>query len=148
MKINKNILYYDYRFCHLSTAKYGDKVAPHKPLLLLSLIDLIEKGVITSPQVELSEDLVVTFQRNANLYTKGIEHFHPNIGMPFFYMRNEPFWQLVPKVDGISPTANTITSLRRHYICANIDDELFLLLQNPKNRDTLRSTLKEKYFQL
>lgn len=120
MIINKNILYYDYRFCHLSTAKHGDKVAPHKPLLLLSLIDLIETGVITSPQVELSKELQDAFQRNANLYTKGIEHYHPNIGMPFFYMRSEPFWKLVPKVDGVTPTANTIASLRRHYAHAKL----------------------------
>lgn len=141
----KDLSYYQFCFINLSVSRFGDKVAPHKPLLLLSLIDLIEADVITSPQVELSEDLVGMFQRNADLFAKDIKHYRPNIGMPFYYMRSEPFWQLVPKVDGVTPVANTITSLRQHYAHAKIGDELFTLLQDSTTAQTLRETLIETY---
>jgi len=146
LKVNKNILYYEFRFSHLSTNKVGDKVAPHKPLLLLSVIDLIEKGIINSPIIELSDALVDAFERNANIYVSGIEHFKPNIGMPFFYMRSEPFWKLIPKDDDVTPVANTIPSLRKYYAHARIEDELFQLLQDSAAAQSLQSTLIETYF--
>lgn len=145
LKGNKNILYYEFRFSHLSTNKVGDKVAPHKPLLLLSVIDLIEKGIINSPIIELSDALVDAFERNANIYVSGIEHFKPNLGMPFFYMRSESFWKLVPRVDVVTPVVITISSLRRHYSHAKIDDELFQLLQNQVTAQPLRRVLIETY---
>lgn len=145
LKVNKNILYYEFRFSHLSTNKVGDKVAPHKPLLLLSVIDLIEKGIIYSPIIELSDALVDAFERNANIYVSGIEHFKPNIGMPFFYMRSEHFWELIPKDDGVTPVANTVPSLRKHYSHAKIDDELFRLLRDSAIVQSLRQVLMETY---
>ena len=145
LKVKKNILYYEFRFSHLSTNKVGYKVAPHKPLLLLSVIDLIEKGIINSPIIGLSDALVEAFKRNAIIYASEIEHFKPNIGMPFFYMRSEPFWELIPKDDGVTPVANTIPSLRKHYFHARIDDELFQLLQNQATAQSLRRVLIETY---
>lgn len=145
LKVNKSIVYYEFRFSHLSTAKSGNKVAPHKPLLLLSVIDLIETGIIISRIIELSDALVESFKRNANIYASGIEYFKPNIGMPFFYMRSEPFWELIPKDDGVTPVANTIPSLRKHYTHARIDDELFQLLQDPATAQSLRRVLIETY---
>jgi len=145
LKVNKNILYYEFRFSHLSTNKVGYKVAPHKPLLLLSVIDLIETGIINSSIIELSDALVESFKRNADIYASGIEHFKPNIGMPFFYMRSEPFWKLIPKIDGVIPVANTIPSLRKHYNHARIDDELFQLLQDQIAIQSLRQVLIETY---
>ena len=32
--------------------------APHKPLLLLAMLDLVHRGVITAPFIEVSGDLV------------------------------------------------------------------------------------------
>lgn len=145
LKVNKNILYYEFRFSHLSTNKVGDKVAPHKPLLLLSVIDLIEKGIINSPIIELSDALVDAFERNANIYVSGIEHFKPNLGMPFFYMRSESFWKLIPRVDGVTPMVNTISSLRKYYSHARIDDELYQLLQVSAAAQSLRQVLIETY---
>ena len=145
LKVNKNILYYEFRFSHLSTNKVGDKVAPHKPLLLLSVIDLIETGIINSPVIELSDALVESFKCNAKIYASGIEHFKPNIGMPFFYMRSELFWELIPKVDGVTPIANTIPSLRKHYSHARIDDELYQLMLDSAIAQSLRRVLIETY---
>ncbi len=147
LKVNKNILYYEFRFSHLSTNKMGYKVAPHKPLLLLSVIDLIEKGIINSPIIELSDALVEAFKRNAIIYASEIEHFKPNIGMPFFYMRSEPFWELIPMVDGAHQKTTVVSTLRKHYKYAVIDQQLFELLSKPDARQQLRYVLIKTYLE-
>lgn len=143
--LTKNLSYYEYCFINLVVNRHNGQVAPHKPLLLISLIDLITDGSITSPIIELSDALVDDFERNANIYVSGTEHFKPNLGMPFFYMRSEPFWKLMSRVDGVTPVVNTISSLRRHYSHAKIDDELFQLLQDSAAAQSLRQVLIETY---
>ena len=143
--LTKNLSYYEYCFINLVVNRHNGQIAPHKPLLLISLIDLITDGSITSPIIELSDALVDAFKRNASTYVSGIEHFKPNLGMPFFYMRSESFWKLIPRVDGVTPVVNTISSLRKYYSHARIDDELFQLLQNQATAQSLRFTLIETY---
>ena len=38
LNFEHNLLYYNYRFSHLKTAKAHGQVAPHKPLLLLAVM--------------------------------------------------------------------------------------------------------------
>ncbi len=137
----RDLAYYQYCFLNLRVNKVANKLSPHKPLLLLSVIDLVETGTITSTRVTLSKELIETFATNALLYASHLDHFHPNIGMPFFYMRSEPFWKLVPKEEGVIPIANTLQSLHRYYKYAEIDRELFDLLLNDDNRQQLRNIL-------
>ena len=49
---------YTMLFSTLHTAKVKGQKAPHKAILLLTIIDLVEKGIITSSCIELSEELV------------------------------------------------------------------------------------------
>ena len=68
--------------------------APHKPFVLLSVMDLIAQGQITKNFIEPSLELVEIF----NLYwarimpvrTKG------NMAYPFPRLKNDGFWNLVP----------------------------------------------------
>ena len=140
-----NISYYNYCFCHLSVAMKAGKPAPHKALLLLSVIDLVETGIITSPIIELSNELILAFSKNAKLYANNIDFFKPNIGMPFYYMRSESFWELIPIIEGKCPISNTVTSFHKNYLYAQIDIELFEILNNEEYRNILRDTLIEKY---
>ena len=69
--------------------------APHKPILLLSLIQLIANGVITSNRIFITSDLLLTFKQNWNNL---VETSHTrNFSLPFFHLRSEPFWYLVSK---------------------------------------------------
>lgn len=47
----KDFQYYKDCFLNLHTAKAKKIPAPHKPLLLLSIIDLVEHGFITSNKI-------------------------------------------------------------------------------------------------
>ena len=70
--------------------KYGK--APHKPIFLLTLIELIEQQLITANRVVISPELVATFKENFALLVNA-----PNkddFTQPFFYLKNEGIWFL------------------------------------------------------
>jgi putative restriction endonuclease len=58
---DKNIDYYLYQFAQLRIDRSHGRPAPHKPILLLSIIELIERGIITSNEIELTPEIVSTF---------------------------------------------------------------------------------------
>lgn len=139
--------FYIERFGKLKTAYSKSRPAPHKALLLLSVIELIEKGVITSPKILLSDALVETFNSNSMQLFQD-DFFKPSIGQPFFFMKSEPFWNLVSENTAdldLKATSYSIKNLRSKYRYALIDTELFVLLQNPSNRARLQDALVNKY---
>lgn len=143
----KGLGFYIERFGMLRTAFSKSRPAPHKALLLLSVIDLIEKGIVTSSKIELSDALIKTFKSNAKALFKD-DFFKPSIGQPFFFMKSEPFWQLVAndvsdlKLKSIS---FSVVNLRKRFRYALIDTDLFVLLKDNSNREVLRDVLLNKY---
>ena len=59
--------YLDY-FASLHTNTQKGVKAPHKAIMLLSVIDLVEYGGITSNKIEFSERLEMQFQHNWSRY--------------------------------------------------------------------------------
>ena len=145
--MTKDLEYYKDCFSSLNTMKKCGKPAPHKALLLLSIIDLIERGVITDCRVPLSDDLVRQFKRNTSALLGESKLFQPIANYPYYHMKSEPFWQLVAnpncQIDKISNYS--LPNLRANIAYARIDEELFNLLQNPNVRAKLRVTLITKY---
>lgn len=139
-------------FCSLHTNKQKGMPAPHKAVLLLSVIDMIEAGVVRSNEIELSERLELCFKHNWDRYIGRSVIFAPKIGTPFFHLHSEPFWSLVPFVGG-EETIETlrkgnpyaIGTMRKHFRCAKIDRELFDLLKDEDVRAKLRTTLITSY---
>ena len=82
--------------------------APHKPLLLLAVLDLVQRGVITSPFIAVTGDLV-ELNELFNLYWRRIIPLGQtsSIAFPFSRLDREPFWELVPQPGmTITPTIN------------------------------------------
>ena len=126
--------------------------APHKPILLLALIDLVARGVITSPFIEISGDLV-ELNELFNLYWRRImpPGQTSSIAFPFSRLNSEPFWELVPLPGReITPAAvnnvSTVTQLRALALGARLDSDLFLYLQTPASRAALREALLRSCF--
>jgi putative restriction endonuclease len=123
--------------------------APHKPFLLLSVIDLIETGQVQANFVDLNAELIDTF----DLYWEHVigKERDSNILMPFFHMTSEGFWHLVP-VRGMEQMLGSIGRIHsfrqfKHVLLgAKLDDDLFTLLLGRDARDRLRRILIEKYF--
>jgi predicted restriction endonuclease len=141
-------------FSSLHTNKQKGMPAPHKAVLLLSVIDMIEFGVLNSNEIVLSERLEQCFKSNWKKYVGRSVIFTPKIGTPFFHLHSEPFWSLVPFVGG----EETIEMLRKgnpyatgtmnkYFRCAKIDKDLFELLKNEDARAKLRTTLITTYIQ-
>jgi putative restriction endonuclease len=120
--------------------------APHKPILLLCVLDLFDSGEVSSNLVEISDDLVELFDR---YWGRVLPFNRPgNLALPFFHLRGDEFWHLLPRY-GRSSFGSQITSLtrlREEAVGARMDEELYVLIESMENRGRLRSVLIETYF--
>lgn len=123
--------------------------APHKPILLLSIIQLIAKGVITSNRIFITPELILTFKQNWNQI---VETRHSrNFSLPFFHLRSEPFWYLVARpgreiITTSSKSIKSFKSLKESIAFAEIDRDLFFLLQEIPNQLLFEQLLIGNYF--
>ena len=124
--------------------------APHKPLLLLSVMDLIAEGAITTNFIELNPELGELFA----IYwsnTTPLDKRRGNIAMPFWHLQRDSFWHLIPR-PGYETFLQTvsriheITKLQETTFGAKFDDDLFNLLCVSESRELLRAVLVETYF--
>ena len=152
-------------FSSLHTAKVKGHKAPHKAVLLLAIIDLIEEEVILTPYIDLSDGLTEKFEAVWHRYLGTSSIFTPDICKPYFHMQHEPFWRLVEinEADyGMAAEPNpsegskkeqkelpkgsySVQGLRRAFAYAEIDETLFQLLQNGDARAILRVVLINTY---
>lgn len=139
------------RLYNLRRDKRGAHERPHKPVLLLSIIDLLDRNVITSNAVPFSEDLVVTFKR----YFAGVKarDDKPTIENPFFFLAGDKFWQVFAPnqgeplyQEGQAGGAPSPAQLRNRGITGRFDEGLWGLLAEPVSRHQLREALIARYF--
>lgn len=124
-------------------------IAPHKPILLLSIIQAYQTKQITGTKIYLTPELVALFKINWN---KLVQSNHDcRISYPFFYMKSEGFWVLKPKA-GFS-NLNTMGSLVKSFANLNaaveyteIEKPLFELLNDASSRKALLQVLLDEYF--
>lgn len=123
--------------------------APHKPVLLLAIIQLIKKKDILINRIFITPELVLEFKNIWNL-TVNTAHVS-NFALPFFHMRSEPFWRLATK-SGMtvavtkSKSIKSFKSLKESISFAEIDKELFQLLSETESRNILEQIIIQKYF--
>jgi putative restriction endonuclease len=121
--------------------------APHKPFLLLSILDLIASGSITrnfiEPSFELAETFAGYWQRLMPLGSSG------SMSYPFYFLYTSEFWNLVGQPGHPHRTGRTISSvkkLRKFYLGAKFNDELYPLLVMESSREKLRMALLQAFF--
>lgn len=143
---------YIIQFSSLHVNKQRGQIAPHKAILLLSVMDLVANGSINSNRIEFSDRLEEQFMLNWKLYVRKDSVFRPIAGTPFWHLQYESFWKLEPYVGGEKTllelkTTNPYSSstLRTHIRYAEIDKELFMLMQSVENRKQLRDVLISTY---
>ncbi|MDP3314394.1 HNH endonuclease [Lutibacter sp.] len=123
--------------------------APHKPILLISVIQLIRNNVITTNRIFITPELVLSFKSNwNNLVNTG---HTPNFSLPFFHLKNESFWTLTANL-GFQESllklksTNTFKKLKDTIAFAEINKQLFLLLKNNETNLLLEQFLIKEYF--
>ncbi len=121
--------------------------APHKPILLLAVIELIERGQIPENKIFLTPELAETFRE----YWLQVTDRRPDITLPFFHLKSDGFWHLHAN-PGYEQILNVVARIRgaarfREVIAyASLDDALFVLLTEAEGRAVIRQTIISTYF--
>ncbi|HEV2455632.1 MAG TPA: HNH endonuclease [Verrucomicrobiae bacterium] len=139
------------RLYNLRRDKTGSHERPHKPVLLLSIIDLLDRGVLTRNEAPLDDELIRTFKRYFEVVRK--HNDKPTIENPYFHLCGDNFWRLVPAPGkrglyqpGAAAGAPSVAELRRRTLYGTFDDGLWRLLSEPMARHQLREALIARYF--
>jgi len=119
--------------------------APHKPFLLLSIMDGIEQGWISDKRIELTQTLTETFFTYWNSVMG--EDRVTTIALPFYHMKSEPFWELKYK-SGQKPykTSPSLGGLKSRLNHAVLDSRIFEIMSSATQSEQLRQRIAATYF--
>jgi putative restriction endonuclease len=147
--MTKNLSFYVRKFAKLRVDRAHGNAAPHKPILLLSIIDLFQQGTIQRNQILLSPELISTFLK---YWTHlGSDEHRSDIALPFYHLTGDGFWHLSANF-GFESTITAkvklrnLTALRNAVSYAYVDDELYDLFRDSESRDYLILALVEEWF--
>lgn len=126
--------------------------APHKPFLLLAVMEMVGRGSITHRFISITEEL----NELTELFTGYWRCLMPaiqisSIAYPFSRLNSEPFWKLVPQSQQLITRAaiesiSTVPQLRRLALGALIDEALFLQMTQQHGRTALTESLLQAAF--
>lgn len=131
-------------FQKLKVSNHKGYEAPHKRILLLAILSLIEEGSISTSVIRMNENLKKRFEKIWKTNIVG-DVFKPNVCMPFWYMKSEPFWKLYSVSDKVDiKSCSPIMSFKRasEVLVAEIDYDLFMLMKNSNDRTILKRELE------
>lgn len=145
----KNIDYYCTCFKNLKTDK-SRGVAPHQPLLLLSIIELITQGIIKENKFFISDELTKTFNEYWDIVPSDYTcRYKKGLYLPFYHLRKSPFWHLTYHQQYMEEQPKKIKSykqLREVVKYAQLDQELFNFIKSENSRNELIDTLMSMWF--
>jgi len=142
---SESLKFYLKKFTHLrqGVTKYGK--APHKPILLLTFMQLLEKGEITENKVYISPELVGLFKELFVLLVR-TEH-KADFFLPFYHLSGEGFWHIKTKAGpDLNVYISSFKGLNEVADYGYFNENLFLLLINPESRNILKTILLNRYF--
>ena len=113
--------------------------APHKPLLLLCLLDMAEAGELLSPTFTRTPGLVLRFMSQGSLVADRWPT-RLDIRLPFYHLSSQDFWQ------PLTPARTPALSPESCSIC-EIHPEFFELISKSNFRRDARLLLLSRYFE-
>lgn len=109
--------------------------APHKPLLLLVIIEMMDKGEITNSEVALSPDLAFRFSVFWSIVAQRRKQA-PEVRLPFHHLESSGIWQPLT-VDGTPSPDKKLT------VAVRLNPSFLSCLADQKFRDRARRVLIE-----
>jgi putative restriction endonuclease len=103
MKVANSAAQWYARLAKLNVSKKRDDRAPHKPLLLLVLCDLIEQGSIAAPTIELTPDIASRFMSYWAIVANRRRQ-RPDVRMPFHHLKGDGVW--IPRDGNGQPSSS------------------------------------------
>jgi putative restriction endonuclease len=140
--------YYARKFQRLRVDR-AHGVAPHKPILLLAVMERFARGQMPENRIDLSPELNRTFLKYWS-YLGSANHY-PDISRPYFHMKSGKFWHLVMH-PGFEPILaakiklKTFQEVKQAVNYAYLDEDLFDLLQERDSRESLLAVLVGRWF--
>jgi putative restriction endonuclease len=131
------------------TTKYGK--APHKPILLLAVIEIYASGDLIENRIDISSDLVLKFR---GIWDQLVKTQHvPTFAVPFFHLQNEKggWWQLVTFLGKRVWLTNgksikSFNALVEAVAYAKLSPTLYSIMIDPVKREVLKKEILEAYF--
>ncbi len=122
--------------------------APHKPLMLLAILDLMEAGLLLRNFIPYDDELLEAFDLYwSRLY--GSER-RTNPLQPYWRLQKDDVWQLLPASGASSAKFASDEPTMKEFRClvlgAEFDGELFQEMSDPEGRSRMRGLLLTQYF--
>lgn len=123
--------------------------APHKPILLIALIEHFKEGLMTENKIYITPELIESFKSNWS--TLVTTQHDPRFAVPFYHLKGDGFWNLVPnsgfeEIIKLKGMMRNITNLDLTLSFAFLESSLFDLLTQNSNCNILIQVLLDKYF--
>ena len=126
---------YSHLFMLIKNRKDGKYYAAQKVLLIIAIGNLIQQHKICSNEIALNDDLLMEFA-DVCIDNVGTASSY-NIAIPYYHMREEPFWNLIPKewtmhedIEDTIDTEPTYDYIERTFLTAILDMDFFDLLSD------------------
>jgi putative restriction endonuclease len=125
------------RLRQLNVNRSSADPAPHKPLLLMAVMDLVESGVITTNAIPRSPELTYQFMN----YSRVVSHRRNalDIRMPFHHLGGDGLWEPLD-----IHLQRSLDKKLTHF--ARCSDSVFAAFCDPVFRDQARRVLIAKWF--
>lgn len=118
---------------------------PHKPLLLLAVLDLIDEGRASPVRIPWCQELRDRFSAR---FLRVRQHNDQNTPEnPFYYLQTQGFWQAWIEESGRSLPLQTTPLVNQMGVTfARFEEGMALVLQTAAHRQALREALIARYF--
>lgn len=124
--------------------KKKGKSAPYKAIMILSVINLIEKGIITDNHITASSELKKEYYHLSEILDYDRTLFNPPFDLPFIHLGGEGFWHIKPSSSYTQMKDSAINKISDiEYV--TIDDDLYNYLLEPEKRDLIKRVLISSY---
>ncbi len=135
-------------FKNLRTDK-SHGIAPHKPILLISVLQTFQNGFQHDQQIYITPELVALFKTNWNLLVR--TNHDCSFALPFYHLKSNKFWKLHPKygfenIIQLTASMRNFAHLNAAIDYAIIDEDLCALMKDKKNNSLLLQFLLDEYF--
>lgn len=121
--------------------------APHKPILLLALLDEVARGAYPNGLITITPELIAGFRTYwAAIVTSS--YWKATMQNPFRYLHHEGWWHFVRHGTTVAPQnqSPSLSFLAEEYDGVRLEPDLWQLLQDSQSLNVLRNHLLQTYF--
>jgi len=146
---------YQQALTRLAVNQRDGRASPHKICMLLAVLDLARAGGLPVNRVVFGPPLLERYHRFFDAVKQPGDHANPYF--PFFHLAGKlrggaaSFWHLVPmpgreSVLAAMSTARSVRDITDNIAWAELDPDLFAMLQQPEALDALGESMASHWF--